>query len=340
MSEEAVVEAIADSSQAEVSESTGFDVESISNDLAADLFPASDNEPRDDTEIESSELSAELEQQQEAQPEPEPTAPPPKTWPKEMHEHWGKTPKEVQNYWNTREKQMLDGIDQYREDATFAKQIKETLNPYMATINALGVDAPTAIRSLLNADHQLRVGSPSQKAQYFQHLARQYGVDLGGIGQQQEEQQQVDPRIQQLQDELHGLKQIIQTGNQQQLDEQRQKIQNEVNLFASDPKHPYFDEVSEEIVALLKNGATLEDAYEKAVWANPVTRQKEMSRLQTEQQAALKAKAIAEAEAKKKAASVNLRNRDSQRTPTGPRATMSGLDSALRETMREIKSRH
>jgi hypothetical protein len=84
----------------------------------------------------------------------------------------------------------------------------------------------------------------------------------------------------------------------------------------------------------------LEDAYEKAVWANPVTRQKEMSRVQTEQQAALKAKAIAEAEAKKKAASTTIRNRDSQRTPTGPRATMNGLDSALRETMREIKSRH
>lgn len=338
MSEEAVVEAIADSSQAEFSESEGIDVDSVSNDLAADLFPSSEREAPTESESELSEEQPE-QQEQQAQPEPEPASPPPKTWPKEMHDHWGKTPKEVQDYWNTREKQMLDGLEQYRGDATFAKQIKETLNPYMATINALGVDAPTAIRSLLNADHQLRVGSPSQKAQYLQHLAKQYGVDLSGIGQQ-EGQAPVDPRLQQLQDELHGLKQIIQTGNQQQLDEQRQKIQNEVNLFASDPKHPYFDEVSDEIVALLKSGATLEDAYEKAVWANPVTRQKEMTRLQTEQQAALKAKAIAEAEAKKKAASVNLRNRDSQRTPTGPRATMSGLDSALRETMREIKSRH
>lgn len=337
MSEEAVVEAIADSSQAaEPSDSTEFDVESVSNDLAADLFP--DHEPSNEPEPEQS-AEPEAEPEPVAEPEPEIVSTAPKSWPKEMHDHWGKTPKEVQDYWNTREKQMLDGLEQYKGDATFAKQIKETLNPYMATINALGVDAPTAIRSLLNADHQLRVGSPSQKAQYFQHLAKQYGVDLGGIAPQESEPK-IDPRIQQLQDELHWLKQVIHTGNKQQLDEQRQKIQNEVNSFASDPKHPYFDEVSEEIVALLKDGATLEDAYEKAVWANPVTRQKEMSRVQTEQQAALKAKAIAEAEAKKKAASVNLRNRDSQRTPTGPRATMSGLDSALRETMREIKSRH
>jgi hypothetical protein len=336
MSEEAVVEAIADSSQDTGSESEGFDVDSVSNDLAADLFPSNDREEQEPEQV----AEPEMEPETVAEPEPEIVSLAPKSWPKEMHDHWGKMPKEAQDYWAVREKQMLDGLEQYKGDAGFAKQIKDTLNPYMATINALGVDAPTAIRSLLNADHQLRVGSPSQKAQYFQHLAKQYGVDLGGMGQQQEGQPQSDPRLQQLQDELHNLKTIINTGNQQQLDAERQKIQNEVNSFASDPKHPYFDEVSEEIVALLKNGATLEDAYEKAVWANPVTRQKEMSRVQTEQQAALKTKAIAEAEAKKKAASVNLRNRDSQRTPTGPRATMTGLDSALRETMREIKSRH
>jgi len=333
MSEEAVVEAIADSSPVE---SEGIDIESTSNDLAADLFP--DHEPSNEPEPEQS-AQPETEPEPVAEPEPEIVSTAPKSWPKEMHDHWAKMPKETQDYWVVREKQMLDGLEQYKGDAGFARQIKETLNPYMATINALGVDAPTAIRSLLNADHQLRVGSPSQKAQYFQHLAKQYGVDLGSMGQQQDAPQS-DPRLQQLQDELYGLKQVIQSGNQQQLDEQRNKIQNEVNSFASDPKHMYFDEVSDEIVALLKGGASLEDAYEKAVWANPVTRQKEMSRVQTEQQAALKAKAIAEAEAKKKAASVNLRNRDSQRTPTGPRATMSGLDSALRETMREIKSRH
>lgn len=337
MSEEAVVEAIADSSQDAGNESSGVDIDSVSDNLAADLFP--DHEPSNEPEPEQS-AEPEVESEPVAEPEPEIVSTAPKSWPKEMHDHWAKMPKETQDYWVVREKQMLDGLEQYKGDAGFAKQVKEALNPYMATINALGVDAPTAIRSLLNADHQLRVGSPSQKVQYFQHLARQYGVDLGGMGQQHENEPQIDPRIQQLQDELHGLKQVIQTGNQQQLDEQRKTIENDVNQFWADPKNVYVNEVSDEVLAFIQAGLTLDEAYQKAVWANPVTRQKEMSRVQTEQQAALKAKAIAEAEAKKKAASVNLRNRDSQRTPTGPRATMSGLDSALRETMREIKSRH
>lgn len=332
MSEEAVVEAVADSTPIE-SEVQDFDVEAKSDDLASDLFPANEREePEED-------LSAEPEPEI-TEPEPEIVSTAPKSWPKEMHDHWGKMPKEAQDYWTVREKQMLDGLEQYKGDAGYGRQMKEAITPYMALIQAQGIDPPQAVQTLLNAHYKLSVSNPTQKAEYFQSLAKQYGVDLTGITHPQEGQREVDPMVRQLQDELHNIKQVIQSGNQQQLDEQRNKIQNEVNSFASDPKHPYFDEVSDEIVALLNNGESLEDAYEKAVWANPVTRQKEMSRVQTEQQAALKAKAIAEAEAKKKAASVNLRNRDSQRTPTGPRATMTGLDSALRETMREIKSRH
>lgn len=336
MSEEAVVEAIADSSPDTGGESDGFDVESKSTDLAADLFPASEREESEP------DLTAEPDTQEpvadEALPEIISTAP--KSWPKEMHDHWSKMPKEAQDYWTVREKQMLDGLEQYKGDAGYGKQMKDAITPYMALIQAQGIEPPQAVQTLLNAHYKLSVSSPSQKAEYFQSLAKQYGVDLGGITQQQEPTQQIDPMVRQLQDELHNIKQVIQSGNQQQLDAERNKIQNEVNSFASDPKHLYFDEVSNEIVALLKAGATLEDAYEKAVWANPVTRQKEMSRVQTEQQAALKTKAIAEAETKRKAAAVSIRSRDSQRTPTGPRATMTGLDSALRETMREIKSRH
>lgn len=78
MSEEAVVEAIADSSQAEFSESEGIDVDSVSNDLAADLFPSSEREAPTESESELSEEQPE-QQEQQAQPEPEPASPPPKT---------------------------------------------------------------------------------------------------------------------------------------------------------------------------------------------------------------------------------------------------------------------
>jgi len=54
----------------------------------------------------------------------------------------------------------------------------------------------------------------------------------------------------------------------------------EVNAFASDPAHPFFDEVADDIVAFVRAGDSLSKAYEKAVWANPVTREKEIARQQ------------------------------------------------------------
>ena len=81
-------------------------------------------------------------------------------------------------------------------------------------------------------------------------------------------------------------------------------------------------------------------AYEKAVWANPVTRQKEIERLNAEAEAARSKKAQEEAAKAKAATAANIRNRDTQRTPTEPRATMRNLDDALRDSMREIRSRH
>jgi hypothetical protein len=344
MAEESVVSEVADSG---MDTGGGFDVETASSDLASDLFPesASQEDSHDNGEADVTLDADPADESTEAttdEPATEevPTRPAPKTWPKEMHDHWAKTPKEVQDYWETREKQMLDGLDQYKADAGYGKQMKDAITPYMALIQAQGIEAPQAVQTLLNAHYKLSVSSPSQKAEYFNHLAKQYGVDLAGIAPQQDGQPQIDPMVRQLQDELHNIKQVIHNGNQEQINAERAKIQNEVNAFASDAAHPYFDEVSDEIVAMLKSGANLQDAYEKAVWANPVTRQKEIARLQTEQEKTIREKAIAEAAAAKKASSTTIRNRDSQRTPTGPRATMRNLDDVLRETQREINSRH
>ena len=57
-------------------------------------------------------------------------------------------------------------------------------------------------------------------------------------------------------------------------------MNNEINIFAADPAHPYFDDVANDITALLRGGGAkdLADAYDKAVWANPVTRAKEQAR--------------------------------------------------------------
>lgn len=349
MSDEA---AVADSGQ-DTGDQGGFDIDQASSDLAGDLFPESTREASDDGENASGDDAAELDKPESDIEPPKDGAsaddaakaaiegkPAPKTWPKEMHEHWGKTPKEVQDYWEVREKQMLDGLEQYKGDAIYGKSMRDAITPYMALIQAQGIDAPRAVQTLLNAHYKLSVSPPSQKAQYLDYIAKQYGVDQSLRQQPQGGQQAADPRYQQLQDELHQLKQVIHSGSEQQLNAERTRISQEVNTFASDPAHSYFDEVADDIIVMLKAGLSLQDAYDRAVWANPGTRAKETARLQTEAKAEADKKAREQAEAAKKAASTNIRNRDTRRTPTEqPKGTMRDLDGAMREAMREIKAR-
>lgn len=320
-----------------------YDFDSASDQLASDMFPESNREP-ESTESEAIvDQPADVEQETATETTPEQTEeiePAPKTWPTEMHEHWAKTPKEVRDYWAVREKQMLDGLEQYKEHAGFGKQMRDAVTPYAAMIQAQGVDAAGAVKALLGAHYKLSVSPPTQKAQYFAQLAQQYGIDIGSMHQGQEEQQQADPVVRQLQDQLHELQQHIQGQTQSALQSEQKRIASEVNAFASDAAHPYFDDVADDMIPFLNAGVSLQDAYEKAVWANPMTRAKEQARVLQDQQAESKRKAQEAAEAAKKATSTNIRSRDTRRTPTEPnRATMRDLDSVMRESMRELKTR-
>lgn len=256
--------------------------------------------------------------------------PAPKTWPKEMHEYWGKTDPKVQEYWETREKQMLDGLDQYKEHAGIGKTLKEVITPYRPILEAAGMDEATAVKSLLNAHYRLTQGSPEQRALAYQELGRNLGLA------NPQEQQNIDPTVKALQDKLAAIENSMTHSQQRALQETQTKVTKDVEAFASDTNHPYFDEVADDIVAMIHAGKSLEDAYEKAVWANPVTRQKEMARLQTETQSKLKEKTKQEAEQAKRAASTNVKGRDTRRTPTEPKGTM---EDTMKDTLREIRSR-
>lgn len=317
------------------SEDSGFDVESGSNNLAESLFPSRDSDAKSESEAETETENIESESKPVEQ---QPLRSAPKSWAKEMHEHYGKLDPSVQDYIDQREQSMFSGIEQYKEFNEFGKQMKQAIAPYQDLIQREGVDAPKAVQALMNAHKLLRESAPAQKQQYFMQLARDYGVDLG---QQQSEQAEIDPNVKALMDKVSSLEGNLNQRQQAERDAAYKNITSEVEAFASDKAHPYFDEVSDDIVMLLKTGIDLKSAYEKAIWANPVTRQKEIERINQETETARTKKAQEEAQKAKAATAANIRNRDTRRTPTETgRATMRNLDDALRETQREIKSRH
>ena len=144
----------------------------------------------------------------------------------------------------------------------------------------------------------------------------------------------VDPNVQALQDKLHQLETNLTQREQAQLNERKAQVAKEVEAFAAE--NPYFDEVADDIIPLLNAGIPLKDAYEKAVWANPMTRAKELARVQTEAEAKLKEKAKKDAEVAKKATSVNVNPRDTGKAPTAPKGSM---EDTMRETLAKIRAR-
>jgi len=265
----------------------------------------------------------------------------PKAWAKEQHERFAKLDKETQDYIEHREKQMLEGLSQYSDKAKRADVWETAVKDYMPLIQAQGIQPPEAVRYLFEAHRQLSSGTPEQRAAYLGRVAQSYGIDMAkaAAGTATDE----TPAVRELRERTERLERERQSELQQRQEEVTHRVASEVATFADakdekgNAKHPYFDECAEDIAALVNAGHTLEQAYEKAVYANPVTRAKELARLKTEEEAALRAKAKQEAEKARNASRTNVNSRDTRRAPTA--STAKKWEDTLDQTFKEIQER-
>lgn len=312
---------------------SGFDIGAAMDTVASAMVPeTSDASPEEPVhETAKTELS-DTETEPVSEHETPAVRPPPKSWAKEKHEIWSKLPPDAQDYYEQREKQMLDGLEQYKGDATYARQLKEVVTPYKAMLESMGVSETDAVKYLLNAQYQLTNGTESQRRAAYERI----GAELGFVTQQAAQQAPVDPVVKQLQDKLDRIESELTAKQQAELQTARSKANSEVEAFASDAANLYFNEVAQDMVPFIKQGLPLKDAYDRAVWANPATRAKEQARLQTEAQAKLKEKAKPEVEAARRAASTNVRGAESRREPTEPTGSM---EDTMKQTLQNIKRR-
>lgn len=299
------------------------------------------------------ELLAKQFDQIEAQPEPEPEAEPveaaapeeeteeveevsawekpPSSWKKEYRDTWGTLDSQVREYIHQRENEMRSGIENVKSKAQLADQMQQAAQPYMQTIQTLGVDLPTAISGLMEADHNLRYGNPEQKRAYLMQLAQQYNVQIGDAGFQQEIPS--DPYISQLQQELYGLKNEVVGWKQQQEQAQNQAILSEIEEFST--KAEFFEDARPTMITLLQSGVanTLQDAYEKAIRLDNDL----FERVQQSQQAAAEAaqrKAANMAAKSAKAAAVSIKGSTPRvQTPTNAQDRRSMLLQQFSDTV-------
>ena len=242
---------------------------------ALNIHPDSYERGRDETgKFVSRETSPKQEsaspQQQGAPPE-QPQAPPvwerpPKSWKKDYHELWPTIDERGRQYIHQRENELLGHYASLGQKAKQADAINSIAEPYMNTVRGLGIDLPTAVKGLMEADNALRTLPPEQRRAYFFQLGQQYGINLnGGSAQQGQIPQPSDPNFHALLNQFNNLKGEVVSFRESQQQAQEAQALAEVNQFAL--SHEYFEELRPTITRLIETGleTTLEGAYTHAL---------------------------------------------------------------------------
>ena len=185
---------------------------------------------------------------------------PPASWKKDYHEAWTTADPKLKEYAWKREEEMRAGVQPLLTKAQYADQMQQAIEPYMNNIRGLGIEAPQAVKALMEADNVLRHGSPQQKQAYFAQLAQQYGINMGDV-----QIQPTDPNFYAIQNELAQVRGEVLNWKQQQENAQNQALLQEIDQFQA--KAEYFEEARPTMIQLLNSGVAkdLDDAYQKAI---------------------------------------------------------------------------
>jgi len=198
-----------------------------------------------------------------------------------------------------RESDFHRGVSEFKTHSDRARAYDQAIAPYQSHLQSLGVDAPTAISALMKADYTLRNSDPATKAQYFQTLAKQYGIDLN------QEMPNYTPQEQFLMQQTQELRQRLDSWQNSISQQESERAQSALSSFTQTEK-PHFEAVRNDMADLMQAGKakTLEEAYDMAVWMRPDIR----STLIEQQRAEVQRKAEEQTHAlKAKAASVSVR---------------------------------
>lgn len=329
-----------------------IDIDAVSTSMASDLG-LGDESPDDDSatpnptegkdaESKVASPSPEKKEEEAAAAEAAKTVVVPKkapsTWSPELHPFWDKLDPKVQETVLKREEDFHKGIEQYKGDAGFAKTIRDTLAPYQALMTAQQVDAQGAIKGLLNAHYQLSMTDEATRTGFMANLLKQYKIDPAKLAEAYgNEEKFVDPAVAALQKQVSDLTSNVTAQQTQELEARRSRVLAEVNAFASDPAHPYFAEVADDITIYMANTQlSLQEAYDRAVRANPTTWAKEEARLRQAVEADIAKKAKEDAERARRARGTNIRGDSTEKASA---EQVGSMDDTLKETFASIAAR-
>ncbi len=273
----------------------------------------------------------------------------PRSWPKDMAEKFGALPPEVQSYVTQREAESHKAISTLGQQVKSLEPVQRVLAENRATFERNGTSYEQGLSALIAAQNALDQ-SPENGLAY---LAKTYNVDLRALAAKVHGNQtdnngfSPDPEVLQLRNQLANLERQIQYDRSQQTAQQRvateqreaqvrSSFESQIDTFAKD-KADFYDLAPDILPMLaviqksdpgLSAEQVLTQAYDRATWANPTTREVRLNsdavrRLENAQKQATEAK---------RAGSINVRSAPKQ-------ADASDMDSDLKAIWRKANAR-
>jgi hypothetical protein len=279
----------------------------------------------------------------ETQPADPAVAKAPTSWKGEAQAKWAALPNEIKAEVHRREADFHKGIQQYKQDADTFKVLDAEIRPYEAMIRSAGTNAQSLIRDALATIYQFKTGTAESKVETLINVGKAWGVDFNLLPAIQERieagQPVISPEYRQLEQQFHQLRETLTQREAREKQEreaadaaERESVVRETTTWAAGKEH--YEAVKLDMAALLESGRAknLDDAYNKAIWANPDVR----ATLIAQQQEADRKQAAATAAAAKQAASTNVKPRG---TPQAKPTTKVGtMEETIRATLRKLNS--
>lgn len=239
----------------------------------------------------------------------------PTHWPAADREMFAKQTPEAKQWLLRRHKDMEADYTKRSQDLAGTKRLQETLaevfQPYREEMALNGIDEAAAIRQLVAAHGKLQ----KDPAGGIKYLAQQYGLDLKGLveGAAAADPAGESPTVKALREQVGQLTDQLKTLTGAQTQQQQEATLQTVEQFAAEKdaqgqlRHPHFDEVASDVAMLLRAAResgqklTLQDAYDRAVYANPQTREKVLAAKDAERRTKEEAERKTKADAARKA---------------------------------------
>lgn len=248
----------------------------------------------------------------------------PISWTAEQKAKWASLPPDTQAYIAQRDKESHDAITRAGQQIKAFEPIGKVIEQFSHVFQKNGLQPHDGIARMMAVNEMLEANPETA----IREIAKAYGVNLQGTTDEQNATPE-SPRIAELEARLARQEAHLTAQLREKQEADNAALAREIADFAKDK--PHFESVRKVMAGLMNSGAaeTMQEAYDRAIYADPTIRQSlqvESQQKAEEQRKAEEAKRISAA---KKAAGVNVKSSPGQ--SNGPRS----LDDDLRDIARK-----